>query len=379
MREEHRERKDWSVILLLLFFGILLMLVAGQRAIQLLSHWSVSADMGSNLNPNLPYQRVAGGVQPLDPAILTPAPWNDTYLTPGSGTNVVPMVVFDPSTTPEVTVTTSPTPAPPTATQVTSTATSEPTSTATDEPPPTKTKKPKPTKTSTPPTNPPPTNPPPTNPPVTSTVDPSSQLPATPSGFNQGLPDGSWAEGGNFPDGSYFVVDVSSNPVVVNATPDGHYDMVYYEVENPVGDQQIAMDQVIVGISKDPSGNPYYQVLNWGDGQPDTNTNIDTTKLVPPSVPPPTGPVPSSEDDNQIIPTNVLYEDPSSSPPPSNSQTGVLIDVDTAPSHPPADTYNYVVVIAPPSPADGGPPNNVGDGGQVDSIQVTEVASPTPP
>jgi hypothetical protein len=201
---------------------------------------------------------------------------------------------------------------------------------------------------------------------VTSTIDPAlTELPATPPGLNVGAPDGNNASGSGFPDGSYVVVNVSSNPVVVNATPDGHYDLVYYEDENPNGSNQIEMDQVIIGISNDPSGNPYYQVFNWGDGIRDTNTNVDTATIG----------VPSAENDNQAISTSVLYEDPSSppSPPNPNLQTGILIDVDQAPSHPPPDTYDYVVVIAPPADP---PP---GDGGQVDSIQVTEVSSPAPP
>jgi hypothetical protein len=192
-----------------------------------------------------------------------------------------------------------------------------------------------------------------------------TQLAGAPPGLNMGDPDGSSASGGNFPDGSYFVLDVSSNPIVVNATPDGHYDLVFYEDENPNGSGEIAMDQVILGISNDPSGNPFYQVFNWGDGFPDVNSNVNTLALG----------LPTAEVDNQTISTSDLYEDPASSPPPSNSQTGVLIDVDQAPSRPPPGSYRYLVIIAPPDTN----PNNAGDGGQVDSVHVTEVASPVPP
>jgi hypothetical protein len=160
-------------------------------------------------------------------------------------------------------------------------------------------------------------------------------------------------------------MDLGSNPIVVNATPDGNYDLVYYEDENPDGSGEIAMDQVILGISNDPSGNPFYQIFNWGDGVPDANSNVDTTTLG----------VPAAEVDNQTISTGDLYEDPASSPPPSNSQTGILIDVDQAASHPAPGSYQYLVIIAPPASN----PNNAGDDGQVDSVQVTEVASPVPP
>ena len=174
-----------------------------------------------------------------------------------------------------------------------------------------------------------------------------------PTGFNLGAPDGATAQNPDFKDGNYFVVNA---PVIVEATPDGKYDMVYYEWDTG---GKILMDQVIVGISKDPSGNPYYEVFNWGDGQPDKNTNVDTTL---PGIP--------AETDNAQIDTSKLYQDPSGPP-----QTGILIDVDKAPSNPPPDTYDYVVIIAPKN-APAGPSS---DGGQVDSIQVTEVASPAPP
>ena len=98
------------------------------------------------------------------------------------------------------------------------------------------------------------------------------------------------------------VVDVSANPVHVNPTPDGNYDLVYYEDENPSTPGYIALDDVIVGISNDSSGNPYYEVFNWGDGSPDTNTNVDT------SDPPPV--LPASEPDNQSIDMNDLHQDP---------------------------------------------------------------------
>lgn len=180
-----------------------------------------------------------------------------------------------------------------------------------------------------------------------------------------GDPDGNSASGNNFPDGSFIVLDMSSNPIVVNATPDGNYDLVFYEDENPNGSGQIAMDQVSLGITNDPSGSPYYEVFNWGDGIPDVNTNVDTAALG----------LPTAEVDNQTIPTSDLYEDPASSPPPANSQTGILIDVDQAPSHPPPGSYQYIVILAPPATN----PNNAGDDGQADSVQVTEVSSPAPP
>jgi hypothetical protein len=199
---------------------------------------------------------------------------------------------------------------------------------------------------------------------------PSGMLTNPPAGFNSGAPDGNGGSiNNNLFDGQYFVIN---SPVHVAPTPDGHYDMVYYEMANPNCGGQVCMDQVIIGITNDATGQTYYEVFNWGDGIPDTNTNVDTTQLG----------VPTAEDDNQIISTSDLYIDPSQVglPQPPDLQTGILIDVDTAPSNPPRDpvtgtTYDYVVVVAPPASS----PNNAGDDMNLDSVQVTEVASPTPP
>ncbi len=395
MKSTRRERRDLILIILILPIGILCMLEVGQIAIRMLPSWNINADMGSKVDPNKQYASLqeVGAVEPLLPAIQTPPAWRDTFLTPQAGqksNEVVPLSTFDPSVTPSPTANLSQTAVvSPTAvasstplptnttttipTSVTVTATSSgipPTASAT------KTKKPRSTD------NPPPTNPvtatstataTTTNtststatstatalPPVTSTPV-GTQLTATPAGFNVGAPDGGSAEGngpGGFPDGSYFVATLNT-PVHVNATPDGNYDMTYSEVENPPGGGSVAMDQVVVGISQNSSGNPYYEVFNWGDGKPDKNTNVDTSN---PAVG--LGSV-ATEADNAPIPTSKL----DGTPP---TKTGILIDVDTAPSHPPEGDYNYVVVSAPPASA----PNNSGDGSQVDAIQVTEVPIP---
>ena len=172
-----------------------------------------------------------------------------------------------------------------------------------------------------------------------------------PGNLNTGSPDDHVA---NIAANTYVVVNISANPVHVNSTPDGNYDLVYYEAEDPSHPGNVAIDDVIVGISNDPSGNPYYEVFNWGNGTPDTNTNVDT------SDPPPTPP----EDDNELVPLSEMHQDPAA---PGSPQTGILIDVDTAPSHPPEGDYNYVVIVSPPS----------SDPAQVDSVQVDDV--PIPP
>lgn len=370
MKSPFHERRDLLFLFLIVLLAIPLMLIAGKFATRLMATWSVRADVSSHVDTGEYFESSVfpNSIAPVRPEILTPMGWADTFLIPqtsNSNAEVIPLVVLSPTVTHTSTPSASPTPSP-TATQPTVTATPSPSATpsasATPSVVPTATKKPKdddddvtPVVTASP-----------TLPPVTSTIDPAlTQLVSTPSGMNVGEPDGNSASGSGFSDGSYFVIDLGSSPIVVNATPDGNYDLVFYEDENPDGSGLVAMDQVIIGISNDPNGTTYYQVFNWGDGVPDANTNVDTTVLG----------VPTAEVDNQNIPTNDLYEDPASSPPPSNGQTGILIDVDQADSHPPPGSYQYIVIIAPPASN----PNNAGDDGQVDSVDVTEVSSPAPP
>jgi hypothetical protein len=68
------------------------------------------------------------------------------------------------------------------------------------------------------------------------------------------------------------------------------------------------------------------------------------------------------ECDNRVIPAADLYPG-ASGPDPS---TGILIDVDTAPSEPPAGTYDYLVIVSPSG----------SDPAQVDSVVVEEVPIP---
>jgi hypothetical protein len=347
--KDEQERKDWYLLLLFLPLAILLMFFAGQKAIQLLPHWKLNADIRSNLDPNRDQSGSGTGpLAPLRPEILTPPSWNDTYLTPSadqSSATQPTFVAFNPSATASA----SPTPQPTDTSQATTTATTTVTVTVTA----TRTRRPR--------------EQPPTPVPVTST--PIGMQVAVPASVNiNAPPDGSFANPQN---GQYMVVDLGSDPtkwVHVTNPSDTASDLVYYErVASPSPadcptSQCISMDSVIVGISQQPNGNPYYSVMNWGDGTPDTNTNIDTNNLVPPAVPPPAGPVPAVENDNQTIPTSALYQDPTA---PGSPQTGITIDVDNAPSHPPAGDYEYVVIQAPTNP-----PNNGNDGADVDAVQA---------
>jgi hypothetical protein len=352
-----RERRDWTLLIFIIPIGIIFMLIAGQVAIRLIPIWSINAGMQSKLDPNnLPKQQ-SGIVQPVLPAILTPLGWLDTFLTPGAGSGdqnaaFPPFVILEPSATPVVTATPPPT-----------TVTSPPTIPVTDSPtvvvtpPVTATKKP-PVDTPTPPT-PIVTNPPTsTAVPITSTP-PILSILLTPPPPELGVnvpPDGNPA---SILPGTYTVVNISSNPVHVSNTPDGNYDLIFYEATAPGDPTTILLDQISIGISNAADGSSYYQVFNWGDNIPDTNTNVNFNTL-----PPDPSPLCTHECDNRTIPTSNLYPG-ASGPDPS---TGVLIDVDTAPSAPPAGTYNYLVIV---SPLAGAP-----DPAQVDSVVVTEVPTP---
>jgi hypothetical protein len=153
--------------------------------------------------------------------------------------------------------------------------------------------------------------------------------------------------------GEYTIIDITSGPLVVSTTPDG-YDLIFYEYIDPINPSSIYLDQIIIGISQNADGSNYYEVFNWGDNIPDTNTNVDTTTLTIDT----TCTVGPPECDNRVIPTADLYPGPSG-PAPS---TGILINVDTAPSAPPEGTYNYIVII---SPISGAP-----DPAQIDTVVV---------
>jgi len=366
-RIPERLRREWFLILMLLLIGVCLMMIAGQRAILLVADWSLQANMGSNLDPYSQVQKgpQANSVQPVNPDILIPPVWIDTYLkTPETDDNVpeaaATMVVFDPNAAPSA----SPSPSSP---AIEITPEPNPTVTATPSPSPTPVvTAPKSKEKEEKEKNPPPPPPPP---PVPST--PVENKVAVPPQFNVGAPEGNnlGTDIAQIPRGNYFVEDVTSGggpPIKVEGPAETNYDLVYYEWYFG-GRAVVGIDQVIVGISQDPGGNgdPYYQVFNWGDNVPDTNTSLDTNKLN--LVDDLGNPVPAPlELDNQVIPQADLYPfggDPA-------IDKGVLIDVDNAPSNPPPGDYDYVVIISP-STKTGADPT------QVDSIELVE--EPPPP
>lgn len=379
---KQRERRDWALLIFLVPIGIMLIIIVGQLAVRMVPTWSVDAGMGSNLEPDSDSARPFALLQPILPQILTPVAWAESYLTPNGDVSFPPFLTFEPTATPSPTAATpSPTENTPTATAtvsptstVTVTVTSTPptpTKTDTDEPDtptPSATVSPSPTTPSPSPTTPSPSpttpspspttpSPSPTTPSPTgviSTMPPSYGTPAPiPSQVGVGtLPDNtnpsSDTNVGTVLDGTYIVVNLS---VTVSSSPDGNYDLAYYEYNNT---GYVYMDWIIVGITNSPDGSQYYEVFNWGNGLPDNNSNV--------------GDVAGTENDDQQVPASEFYDPDGAGVAP---QSGILIDVDMATSAPPANTYNYVVIISPI----GG--TSLTDA-QVDALQTVEVPTPTP-
>ncbi|MBI3168282.1 MAG: hypothetical protein HYZ22_07385 [Chloroflexi bacterium] len=397
---ENNERRDWTLLIFIIPIGIILIILVGQLAVRLVPIWSVNADMNSNLEPDPASARPFALLEPILPQILTPMAWAQTYLTPGADISFPPFLTFEPTATPSPTVATStetaetPTPTATTPSPVPTGVTATPTppsgggdggggsATCTDPAadnyggalpctyPPTTCTDPAAdnfggalpcdytsTTTCTDTVADNYGGPLPCVYPITSTPDPSyTFVDPPPSELGVGtLPDNTDPGGsdvGDIVSGTYIVVALN---VIVESTPDNNYDLVFYEYDyNNAG--YILLDWIIVGISNDSNGSNYYEVFNWGDGNPDTNSSVGDVAQTA-----------GGEADNESIPTSELYDPDDAGAAP---QTGILIDVDEAGSNPPAGEYQFVVFISP----SGGN----GDASQVDAVQTIEVPTPTP-
>lgn len=129
------------------------------------------------------------------------------------------------------------------------------------------------------------------------------------------------------PPGSSITIAFGS-PITVGSH--AGYDLVYYEFPNGTG---IFMDLIILEIG---DGTNWYTILNWGDGIPDTNTNIDINIIG------------GSETDNREIASAFLW-----------NLTGVAIDLEGAI---PNGTYFYLRITSPAGDS--------GDGAEVDAIEI---------
>ncbi len=150
---------------------------------------------------------------------------------------------------------------------------------------------------------------------------------------NIGPPNGVIAE---IPCGTSITIDLDSAGAP-HITSTVGYDFVYFE---HIGCGGICLDWVEVDVSAD--GTNWVMAFNWGDGNPDNNTNIASY----------TG---GSEVDNAPIPASALYCD-------SGYCTGIEIDVDALGSVPPGG-YRYIRIWSPINWPDN-------DGSEVDSIET---------
>lgn len=138
------------------------------------------------------------------------------------------------------------------------------------------------------------------------------------------------------PDGNDFVVIPGASKIIIFSPPivangDAAPDFVYYEVlASPT---RVDLDWVMIEIS--PDGVTWYQVFFWGDGLPETNSNVDITVIG------------GTEADNRpFLPTD-LY-----------NTTGITIDVDT---NVPPGSYPWMRISSPAGST---------DGANIDSIEV---------
>ncbi len=152
-KSSERERRDWVIILIILLFGFLCVIIAGEQAVRFAPNWKLETNMQSNLDPDSDFltNRPVSFFEPLDPSILTLPAWVNIFLTPGATVEPrTPPPADTPvdTNTPVPTLFISPTPVKPTNTPVVIIATS--TNTSPSFPPSTLTFTPKPPPTLTP-------------------------------------------------------------------------------------------------------------------------------------------------------------------------------------------------------------------------------------
>ena len=124
-----------------------------------------------------------------------------------------------------------------------------------------------------------------------------------PPEINVGPPDGNVISP---PAGSIYTLFIS--PAITNNNDPAAPDFVFFERDTGSG---IALDTVIIELSAD--GTTWTQVFNWGDNNPDTNSNVSAAL----------GPVcGGTEYDDCPIPPSYLYSS-------NGFATGVTIDIDS--------------------------------------------------
>jgi hypothetical protein len=94
MRATENEKRDWSVIALILLLGLLALLLAGGWALRFTPRWDLDASVESRLDPNSDFltRKPEKFIEPIDPAILTNPAWINNVLTPGAALSAVPQI-----------------------------------------------------------------------------------------------------------------------------------------------------------------------------------------------------------------------------------------------------------------------------------------------
>ncbi len=190
--------------------------------------------------------------------------------------------------------------------------------TATNIPPPEDTRTPTPTATST----------------ATETPIPTA---VPPNNVNIGAPDGGIED---ISGGGELIIDLEAltGSPLNTSTPDGAYDLVFYEYVPSAG--IIMLDHVVLEVGTGPSGScgssTWTTVLNWGDGVLTNNGQLGS--LYP------------GEADNQSIPFSNLY---------LGTTPGIAIDIDALGA---SGIYPCLRIYSPLS--------GDGDSAQVDSIEI---------
>ncbi len=318
-----RQRRDWLIVILTLLVGFGCILVAADWALRFAPSWSLNANMESQLDPNSDFltRRSGSLIEPLDSAILTQPVWIDVFLTPGA---IVPTRLVPPTQPATL-------PVPPSATATrhpaatrTVAVVASPTSGIIHYPPPA---------TATPTRRHRATATPNSVPTLTQTPVITPTMTFTPTDTPVGSPtavatDPTPPEIGTTPDGITYNLQAGDTLTLgLNITVNGHagWDLVYYEL--PAG-SGILLDWVIIEIG---DGNNWYTIFNWGDNNPDLNTNVGLYIQSNPQDP--------QEPDQRDIPSAELY-----------NSTGVAIDLDSVV---PPGNYSYIRFYAPTGDVDG--------------------------
>jgi len=118
-------------------------------------------------------------------------------------------------------------------------------------------------------------------------------------------------------------------PTPINASGDATPDFIYFE--HMYAPNQVLMDWVQVEISAD--GSTWFTVFFWGDGIPDTNTNLNINIIG------------GAEDDNRAFdPANAVFY---TSPAPLSISSGVTINIDAIPGITTGTDYYWIRITAP--------------------------------